>query len=42
MYGTSAYTTHTELVNVEDTVKIEVKLGSIKLHFVGLHYMVTQ
>jgi len=42
MYGTSACTTHTDLVNLEDIVNIKVKLGLTKVHFVGLHYMVTQ
>jgi hypothetical protein len=42
MYGTSACTIHTELVNVEDTVKIKIKLGLTNVHFVGLHYVVTQ
>jgi len=42
MYGTSACATHTKLVNVEDTVKIKIKLGLRKVHFVGLHYMVIQ
>jgi len=42
MYGTLACTIHTELLNVEDTGKIKIKLGLTKVHFVGLHYMVTQ